>query len=254
MATGQPEMIKAGGKVAYQNNHQNGVGPFGEVDDATVKATGAHLEQFYKIIEKPLGQRRHIRIACLGAGYSGLMMAIVFSQRLQGKNAEFVIYERNEDLGGTWLENRLVSVIFSHSFPTPACPELSPVFILVDFRKQAPFSTSRFRYPGCKCDIPAHNYAFSFAPKPDWPNYYATSEQIHQYMHSVADQYDCNKYIKYNHSIKSAVWDESKAKWQVTIEKSPQRLTFVDEVDIFINAGGVLKYVSRRTIEYFTRG
>jgi cation diffusion facilitator CzcD-associated flavoprotein CzcO len=44
----------------------------------------------------------------MGAGYSGLMMAIVFSQKLQNSNAEFVIYERNKDLGGTWLENRYV--------------------------------------------------------------------------------------------------------------------------------------------------
>lgn len=70
------------------------------------KEAASHLDPFYKIIEQPLGERRHVRIACMGAGYSGLMMAIVFSERLQGKNAEFVIYERNADLGGTWLENR----------------------------------------------------------------------------------------------------------------------------------------------------
>lgn len=61
-------------------------------------------------------------------------------------------------------------------------------------------------------------------------------------MHDVADKYDCNKYIKYNHSIKAAVWNESNAKWEVTVEKS-DGITFVDEVDIFINAGGVLKFV-----------
>lgn len=44
----------------------------------------------------------------MGAGYSGLMMAIVFSERMQDRNAELVIYERNADLGGTWLENRLL--------------------------------------------------------------------------------------------------------------------------------------------------
>uniref|UniRef100_A0A8H7KCV7 FAD/NAD(P)-binding domain-containing protein n=1 Tax=Bionectria ochroleuca TaxID=29856 RepID=A0A8H7KCV7_BIOOC len=184
----------------------NGIetGPVVEhIDNVSPKkdAADAQLNGLYKIIEQPLGQRKHIRIACLGAGYSGLMMAIIFSRRLQGKNAEFVIYERNEDLGGTWLENR---------------------------------------YPGCKCDIPAHNYAYSFAPKPNWPNYYATSEQIHQYMHDVAKQYDCEKYVKYNHSIRSAAWVEDISKWQLTVEKTAKRLTFVDEVDIFINAGGVL--------------
>jgi cation diffusion facilitator CzcD-associated flavoprotein CzcO len=60
-------------------------------------------------------------------------------------------------------------------------------------------------------------------------------------MHDVAKQYDCEKYVKYNHSIRSAAWVEDISKWQLTVEKTAKRLTFVDEVDIFINAGGVLK-------------
>ncbi|KAL2853502.1 hypothetical protein BJX68DRAFT_264970 [Aspergillus pseudodeflectus] len=153
----------------------------------------------YTIREEPIGTRRAIRIACMGAGYSGLMMAIVFNEKLKGRNAEFIIYERNEDLGGTWLENR---------------------------------------YPGCKCDIPAHNYAYSFAPNPAWPNYYATSEQIHAYMHNVADKYECKQYIRFRHTIRSAVWEEDKGKWVLEVENSEGRLR--DEVDVFVNAGGVL--------------
>jgi hypothetical protein len=65
-----------------------------------------HLDPAYQIIEQPIGTRRPIRIACMGAGYSGLMMAIMFSETMKDKNAELVIYERNKDLGGTWLENR----------------------------------------------------------------------------------------------------------------------------------------------------
>jgi cation diffusion facilitator CzcD-associated flavoprotein CzcO len=42
----------------------------------------------------------------MGAGYSGLMMAIVVAEKLRESNLEFVIYERNRDLGGTWFENR----------------------------------------------------------------------------------------------------------------------------------------------------
>ncbi len=65
-----------------------------------------HLDPNYTILEQPIGTRRPIRVVCLGAGYSGLMMGIVFNERMQDANAEFVIYERNEDLGGTWFENR----------------------------------------------------------------------------------------------------------------------------------------------------
>jgi hypothetical protein len=69
--------------------------------DAAVK-----LDPNYKITEEPIGTRRAIRVACIGAGYSGLMMAIMFSQKMKGKKAELVVYERNQDLGGTWLLNR----------------------------------------------------------------------------------------------------------------------------------------------------
>lgn len=76
--------------------------------------TNTNLDHDYKIVEKPIGTRRPIRVACMGAGYSGLMMAIVFAEKMKDKNAELVVYERNEDLGGTWLENRYISDI--HSF------------------------------------------------------------------------------------------------------------------------------------------
>ena len=60
----------------------------------------------YIIQEEPIRSRRPLRVACMGAGYSGLMMAIVVAEKLRDSNLEFVIYERNKDLGGTWLENR----------------------------------------------------------------------------------------------------------------------------------------------------
>lgn len=75
-------------------------------------AAGPHLDASYNIVERPIGTRRRIRVVCMGAGYSGLMMAMVFSERMKDKNAELVIYERNDDLGGTWLENRYVSERF----------------------------------------------------------------------------------------------------------------------------------------------
>jgi glycerate-2-kinase len=66
----------------------------------------AALDPSYTIKEEPISTRRPIRVVCMGAGYSGLMMTIMFSQKMKGKNAELVVYERNEDLGGTWLLNR----------------------------------------------------------------------------------------------------------------------------------------------------
>lgn len=73
---------------------------------STNSAHQHRLNPEYTIIEQPIGTRRPLRVVCLGAGYSGLMMGIVFNERMKDANAEFVIYERNADLGGTWYENR----------------------------------------------------------------------------------------------------------------------------------------------------
>lgn len=85
------------------NGNRNGSSVF--INEGT-KEYEPNLDPSYKIIEQPIGTRRPLRVACMGAGYSGLMMAIVFSESMQNKNAELVVYERNKDLGGTWLENR----------------------------------------------------------------------------------------------------------------------------------------------------
>ncbi|KAJ9499448.1 hypothetical protein H2202_005031 [Exophiala xenobiotica] len=127
-------------------------------------------------------------------------MSIIVEQQMKTHNVSFQLYEMNEDLGGTWLVNR---------------------------------------YPGCQCDIPAHNYAFSFAPNPAWPNYYATSEQIFQYMKDTSAKYGCDKYIAYRHKVTSATWSEPSGKWILTVDADGKELT--DSCDVLINAGGVLK-------------
>ncbi|KAF2111847.1 hypothetical protein BDV96DRAFT_526224 [Lophiotrema nucula] len=156
-------------------------------------------QDFFQLENAPLGAHRPIRVVCIGVGYSGLMMAIIQEQKMKDHSVDFQIYEKNHDLGGTWLVNR---------------------------------------YPGCQCDIPAHNYAYSFAPKADWPNYYATSEQIHGYMKDVAAQFNCEKYVAYRHTVKSAVWQEPEGKWLLTVESEGR--TFEDVCDVLINASGVL--------------
>jgi cation diffusion facilitator CzcD-associated flavoprotein CzcO len=104
------------------------------------------------------------------------------------------------------------------------------------FPSEGPFHTSLLTQKS------SHNYSFSFCPKPDWPGYYATSEQIHGYMKDVSRKYECDKYIKCNHTVQSAIWNETKGKWELKI-KNREGVVFTDECDVFVNAGGILKYV-----------
>ncbi|KAJ2895266.1 FAD/NAD(P)-binding domain-containing protein [Zalerion maritima] len=55
-------------------------------------------------LENPIHTERHIRIICIGAGASGLLMA--YKLQRDFTNYELQVYEKNPELSGTWYENR----------------------------------------------------------------------------------------------------------------------------------------------------
>lgn len=63
----------------------------------------------YRIDERPLGEARHLRIVCIGAGVAGLNLARQVDKHLQ--HVDLQIYEKNAQVGGTWLENKSVVCI-----------------------------------------------------------------------------------------------------------------------------------------------
>jgi hypothetical protein len=70
------------------------------VDGAT------HPKTAYKYSKQPLGKPRPIRIIFVGAGLSGIAAVHILKEKFQHLPIELVIYEKNGDVGGTWLENR----------------------------------------------------------------------------------------------------------------------------------------------------
>ena len=70
-------------------------------------------------------------VAIIGAGMSGIAAA----HRLGQAGVPFVIFEKNDDVGGTWFENT---------------------------------------YPGCRVDVPNHLYSYSFAQTADWPQHFSS--------------------------------------------------------------------------------
>lgn len=100
--------------------------------------------------------RRKFRVAIIGAGMSGLVMA----HRLARANIPFVVFEKNTEVGGTWWENRypgcrLDTSNFAYSYafaqkndwpyqysPQPAILQyLKDVCQLYDLRKHIRFET-----------------------------------------------------------------------------------------------------------------
>lgn len=63
-------------------------------------------ERGYKIREQLFGTERDFRVIHIGAGASGICFAKFAQESL--RNVHVQIYEKNNDVGGTWLENRYV--------------------------------------------------------------------------------------------------------------------------------------------------
>jgi NADPH-dependent 2,4-dienoyl-CoA reductase/sulfur reductase-like enzyme len=59
------------------------------------------------INEIPTYTPRKTHVVCIGAGFSGLMLAyLIQKEKKMEEYVDLTIYEKNNDVGGTWLENR----------------------------------------------------------------------------------------------------------------------------------------------------
>lgn len=86
--------------------------PSSEVRPAFSSEWSTSAPSGYTISEHLLGEPpisdEPFRILCLGAGASGIdfLHHAITLDSFQGLNVEVVCYEKNQDVGGTWLENR----------------------------------------------------------------------------------------------------------------------------------------------------
>ncbi|CAK7202767.1 hypothetical protein SEUCBS139899_005494 [Sporothrix eucalyptigena] len=155
----------------------------------------------YTIKEAPLGTTRQIRIVGIGAGASGINMVRTLKLRLKD-NYDHVVYEKNTGVGGTWHENR---------------------------------------YPGCRCDIPSHNYQFSWRPNREWTNFFSPAEEINAYLCRICeDEGMSDSVIKTEHEVISAHWNEAQGRWLLVVAHLRTGEQFSDYADFLIDASGIL--------------
>jgi cation diffusion facilitator CzcD-associated flavoprotein CzcO len=149
-----------------------------------------------KIIEeRSIDHARPMRVVVIGSGLSGIIASIRLRQRVP--NLDLCIYEKNDDVGGTWLENR---------YPGCACGMLSFLLSIVSDNRQ---------------DIPAHTYHASFEPNKEWSTFYAAAPEIHKYWKRVVDKYGCMEYVRLRSQVTEAVWNEERGKWQLKVGIQP---------------------------------
>ncbi len=72
-----------------------------------------------------------VKFVIVGAGMAGILAAIKLKD---GGFNNIEIFEKADDVGGTWRENR---------------------------------------YPGVACDVPSYLYSYSFEQKPDWSHIFS---------------------------------------------------------------------------------
>lgn len=156
-------------------------------------------------------------------------------------------YYRNEELGGPIHSERFMRIIVIGAGASALCfayklQRSFENFSLRLYEKNAEISGTWFenRYPGCACDVPAHNYGYSWEPKPDWSAVYAGSAEIKEYFKWFAAKHDLNKYISVNHEVCEARWLEGEGQWAVRVKDATTGQVATDLCDILINGSGIL--------------
>jgi 4-hydroxyacetophenone monooxygenase len=112
------------------------------------------------------------KVVIIGAGMSGIIAAY----RLAEADVPYVVLDKNDDVGGTWLENS---------------------------------------YPGCRVDVPNHYYSYSFAQRADWPLFFSPRSELYKYFRDCVDEFGIRPYIRFHTEVSSVEWDEPTATWTV---------------------------------------
>lgn len=99
------------------------------------------------------------KVIVIGSGIGGLTMA--FRLRRAGLR-NFAIYEKADEVGGTWRDNR---------------------------------------YPGVACDIPSHLYSLTFFKNPGWTQLNAPGAEIQDYLRRLARHFDLYRHIRFGKEV-----------------------------------------------------
>ena len=130
------------------------------------------------------GHKPAAPIIIVGAGVAG----IALGKLLNDKGLDYIILEKNQDVGGTWLENT---------------------------------------YPGAGVDTPNHAYSFSFGKIERWSRYFAPQKEIQTYISKKADEFSVRPHIRFNTEVVQVDWQESEKNWRLEIVADGQAQTMV---------------------------
>ena len=144
-------------------------------------------------------------------------MACQLKRKLQFN--DFVMYERNAGLGGTWHHNR--------------CEFLRQIY----YKK--PIMLMQ-KDPGASADVFGAAYQISFAPEPKFTRAFPIWNELHDYMEKVADRYNIGPHMKFGISWERSVWMPEIRCWRVVLRDCATGDIFTQMCKVLISATGHL--------------
>lgn len=172
----------------------NGLDPVYQYPEATSEGP-------YRVIDQYHSKPSKLRVACVGAGATGLCLAYKMEKLLEPGSFELTLFDKNPHFGGTWYENT---------------------------------------YPGVACDIPSHLYTFTFDPNPNWSYYFAYGDEIQKYFEDFADRHGSRQYMKLNSRVTECRWSEEEGVWHIKVQDTQSGHVWNDWAHCLVNGTGIL--------------
>ncbi|WP_124710314.1 flavin-containing monooxygenase [Gordonia insulae] len=113
----------------------------------------------------------HLTAVVIGAGVAGMLMSV----RLAAAGIEHVVLEKNDDVGGSWWENR---------------------------------------YPGAGVDTPSYLYSISSFGH-HWSTHFGKRDEVQGYLSDYAGRHRIRERVRFGVEVESATYDADTQHWSV---------------------------------------
>ena len=168
-------------------------------------ATGTDSERFVPLFQEEMVFERDLRlprwrkeriapgrpfsVGIVGGGESG----IILSARLRQAGVNHVLYDKNAELGGTWLEND---------------------------------------YPGCRVDINSYLYSYASGPR-IWSEYFGQQSEVLAYLQDYAREHGVYEHARLGAKVAGARWNEDAAHCRLCVEAGGVRESAEHDLLVF---------------------
>ena len=84
------------------------------------------------------------------------------------------------------------------------------------------------RYPGARFDSESYTYGYLFSEalfdEWEWTEHFAEQSETERYLNHVVDRFDLRRDMRLGVTVTSAVFDDVRAQWHVTVDEVLSRL------------------------------